>query len=419
MLKKIIFLSCFLLLLFFATSVSASEASVQISPLQGTYNEDQTFTVDVWVKTGGYSVGQVSADISFSEDFLQVVSISLADYFKSTNEYGVNNFDNEKGNIHVEGEIENGLKEDGSLATITFKVKKSGTARIDLFKTTRVLTTDNLTIPLRTADSVYQLEKKGTTSVNIQQVNITETDEGGYKGISNSISTSSILIGQPPQLFGKTDTPNALIEFDVDQGLAIGKTTADQQGDWNWSLSRRLLPGIYAVKITATNPQDKKKKETDWQEVEMRIMDVSRQLYKIIVVSSTLPKNVYPNSKLPINFKIINLGNASSTNQLKNTFRVSYYIEDPSRSLIYDNQEDVVFTGQDVTLTREIEISKEAVKGNYTIYATMKLDDELVSMDSATFKVRASTYKYLIIGVALVAVFFVGWAVFRKLKTRK
>lgn len=426
MLKRIFFL-CFLSFLFsiflFAGIAHAGTASIQISPLQGRYETGEKFTVKVWLKVGDYAISDVSADISFSEDFLEVISLKLADVFEAAGKYGKNNYDNEKGNIHLEGKASAGMKEDGSLASIVFKVKKKGSSRVELVKTSKMRTPEGLQIPIKIASSLYQLSESGSAASqsNVSQP-ASETavfDEGGPTGIANYVSaSSSVLIGQPPYLAGQTDTAGARIEFDIDEGLAIDRVYADQDGNWSWYLPRNLLPGVYAVKVTAINPQDSKKRKVDWQEVEVRILDASRSLYKIAIVSSTLPKKVSSGAKLPFTIKISHAGSTGDDKQLQNTFTISYYIEDANHGIIYDNQESAVFTGSDLKLGRVAEIDKKAVNGQYTIYASMKLGDDLISVDSATFKVRGSLFKYFIIaGLLMVAAITVGMLFKRVKKT--
>lgn len=408
-----LFLSFLFFLFLFVRAANAGTASMQISPLQGRYEVGEKFTVNVWLKTGDYAIGQVVTDVSYSEDFLEVVSLKLADIFEATNKYGKNNYDNEKGNIHIEGKASVGMREDGRLASIIFKAKKNGSGRVEVVKTSKIYTLESLQIPLKISSSLYQLSVSGgaASQSDVQQAddNVIVSDEGWLVGITNSISTSSVLIGQPPYLAGKTDAASARIEFNIDEGLAVDRVYADQDGNWSWYLPRNLLPGVYAVKITAINPQDSKKRKIDWQEVEVRLMDVSRSLYKIAVVSSTLPKKISTGAKLPFTLKISHVNSAGDSKQLQNTFIVAYYIEDASHSIVYDEKETVNFTGSDLKIDRVAEVDKDAVEGQYTIYTSMKLGDDLISADSATFTVRGGSFKYfIIIGLLAVIVIIIG-----------
>ena len=96
MFKKTVFFFFLFSLFLFLGIANAGTASMQISPLQGRYAVGQKFTAEIWLKTGEYIIGQVVADVSFSEDFLEVVSLKLTDAFEATNKYGKNNYDNAK-----------------------------------------------------------------------------------------------------------------------------------------------------------------------------------------------------------------------------------------------------------------------------------------------------------------------------------
>lgn len=112
-------------------SQAAGFATLLLGPSTGTFIVGNTFTVSVFLDTGGESANALDIYVAFPPDKLQVVSPSTG---KSI--IGVwtsqPSFDNQKGNIHFQGGIPNpGINTtNGLISTITFRAKIPGRAVI-------------------------------------------------------------------------------------------------------------------------------------------------------------------------------------------------------------------------------------------------------------------------------------------------
>ena len=121
----------------------ASAASIFVGPSSGTFTIGSTFTVSIYLNTGGQFVNAVEANLSFPPDKLQVVSptagTSLVRVWVSQPTYS-----NVDGTLRFQGAIPSpGIStESGLISTVTFRVKSVGTAVVKVLDTSRVLLND-------------------------------------------------------------------------------------------------------------------------------------------------------------------------------------------------------------------------------------------------------------------------------------
>lgn len=121
----------------------AAETSLYLAPASGTFTIGSTFTVSVFVNTGGDNVNAVEADLKFNPEKLQVVSPTAGGSVIAvwvaqptySNALGVVNF---KGGIPTPGiNTDSGL-----ISTITFRVKSIGTATVRFTDQSKILRDD-------------------------------------------------------------------------------------------------------------------------------------------------------------------------------------------------------------------------------------------------------------------------------------
>ena len=139
--KIIIFFA--LILFSFAAHAQNSGTSLYIVPSAGTYAVGDTLTVSLYVNTAGSSINAIEAGLTFPPDKLQIVSPSAG---KSVIELWVGqpSFSNSVGTVNFQGTIPNpGLNTArGLISTITFRVKSTGKAVIDITDNSKVLLND-------------------------------------------------------------------------------------------------------------------------------------------------------------------------------------------------------------------------------------------------------------------------------------
>lgn len=425
--------------------LAATEGALYLSPLTAQYEVGDQFRAQVWLKVGGYQIKRVDIGISYPEDFLEVialqpnpnVSASPADI----------SFDNKKGSIKFVGNLTESFSEDSSLTSILFKVKSKGTGRVDLIKTTEIFTEEDLPVPLRLSGGLYTLKlpKAGTSPK--QQSLETEiekmiSDEPPVVTISNSLSQDSILRGEELRLLGVTTLPGARIEFSVDDGLVIDKVFANGAGEWEWSPSANLPPGVYAVKITAVNPREETEKFVEWIEIEVNNFEVTKSLYKIKI--DTKASRFRPGEILPFVLRVFKVGFVADSSTTTGAVGletlatdeeaadeieaetinpmppqkglVRYRVEDSNQNILEENEEEVVISGVELVLEKQVDLPVDAVLGIYNIYAELIFNDEPIDFAGTEFTVRGglSSYKIELFFGGVVILLFILYFVWLK-----
>ena len=145
---------------FFNFAKAATGASIFLGPSNGTFTVGSTFTVSVYVNTGGNSVNAIEVNLSFPPDKLQVVSPSTG---KSLMQFWVTqpSYSNEQGTIKFQGTVPTpGINTDsGLISTVTFRVKNTGQAIVRVLDKSKVLLNDGKGTDIlgETAGGVYTL----------------------------------------------------------------------------------------------------------------------------------------------------------------------------------------------------------------------------------------------------------------------
>ncbi|MEK9173566.1 MAG: cohesin domain-containing protein, partial [Patescibacteria group bacterium] len=136
------------------------QASVFVGPASGTFTVGSTFTVSVYVNTGGQAINAIEANLAFPPDKLQVVAPSAG---KSLVQIWVNQptYSNDSGILKFQGTIPSpGINtESGLISTVTFRVKSTGTATVRVMDTSRVLLNDGKGTDIlgQTTSGIYSL----------------------------------------------------------------------------------------------------------------------------------------------------------------------------------------------------------------------------------------------------------------------
>jgi hypothetical protein len=137
-----------------------SPSSLFVGPSSGTFTVGSTFTISIYVNTGGNFINAIEANLSFPPDKLQVVSPTAG---KSIIQMWVvqPTFSNSEGSLKFQGAIPTpGINtEAGLISTITFRVKSTGTAALRFLDSSRVLLNDGRGTDVlgQTTDGLYAL----------------------------------------------------------------------------------------------------------------------------------------------------------------------------------------------------------------------------------------------------------------------
>ncbi|MBI4085097.1 MAG: hypothetical protein HY432_01140 [Candidatus Liptonbacteria bacterium] len=145
---------------FFSGVSAEAAASLYLAPPSGTFTLGSTFTVSIYVNTGGQAINAIEANLSFPADKLQVVSPTTG---KSLIQIWVAqpSYSNIDGTLKFQGAIPTpGINTDaGLLSTITFRVKSIGTATLRILDDSKVLLNDGRGTDVlgQTTDGIYYL----------------------------------------------------------------------------------------------------------------------------------------------------------------------------------------------------------------------------------------------------------------------
>ena len=133
-------------MIFFASPLflahAAGGASLYVQPSSGTFTVGSTFTVFIYVDTGGQYINAVDANLMFPPSKLQVVSPNSGKSFIQ-DWVGQPSYSNTEGTLSFQGAVPTpGINTDaGLISTVTFRVMQPGTAALQ-FGDSKVLLND-------------------------------------------------------------------------------------------------------------------------------------------------------------------------------------------------------------------------------------------------------------------------------------
>lgn len=150
----LLFLLCLL-----SSPLDLRAAALSLSPPAGTFTVGSTFDLSIFIDSNNENINAVAANLQFPPDKLQLVSPTVG---KSVVGVWVTapQFNNQTGQINLEGVIPGGLKtSQGLLTTLTFRVKSVGTAVVKFLNQSKVLLNDGIGTDSLAAiqNGIYQL----------------------------------------------------------------------------------------------------------------------------------------------------------------------------------------------------------------------------------------------------------------------
>jgi len=152
-------LFCIAIFTFCIFAIKAADAAVlSVSPSSGAFTVGSVFKAQVLLDTEGEEVNALDVRLLFPPDKLQVISPSAGKSILSIWTTPPK-FDNQKGEIMLQGGIPNGISvSQGLITTISFRVKQTGIATVRFGDASRVLLNDGkATDSLRdTQNGVYE-----------------------------------------------------------------------------------------------------------------------------------------------------------------------------------------------------------------------------------------------------------------------
>jgi len=126
----------------FPSFVKGADADLYLSPSSGSFLTGSTFTVSVFLNTGGNEINTVWAELEFPPEILQITSptagMSFIKEWLTPPSYS-----NEKGIISFRGGIPGGISTSaGLVSSVTFRAVASGVAKIKFSQASKILLND-------------------------------------------------------------------------------------------------------------------------------------------------------------------------------------------------------------------------------------------------------------------------------------
>jgi hypothetical protein len=177
---------------FVLTANSAYAADVLLSPASGSYNQGQTFTVNVTADPKGDSINAVEADLKFDPAVLSVVSVgkegSAFSLWTTEPE-----FSNSAGTIAFGGGSPTPFSSRSTLMTVTFRALAEGSGSVS-FGTASALAADG-----RGTD-VLDASTGGTYTVTVGETPVTPEPTAEPEPVDEAgDSSAAISFGDPPR----------------------------------------------------------------------------------------------------------------------------------------------------------------------------------------------------------------------------
>jgi len=137
--KPLLILLSLILSLTIISNARAQSASLYLSPSSGSFLAGSTFSVSIFLDTGGNEINVVFAELKFPPEILQVTSPAAGSSFFAE-WLTPPNYSNERGIISFRGGVPGGITTSaGLVSSITFRTVASGKAKVEFTEGSRVL----------------------------------------------------------------------------------------------------------------------------------------------------------------------------------------------------------------------------------------------------------------------------------------
>jgi len=281
-----------------------SGASLYLQPQSGSFVVGSTFTVSIYLNTGGDNINTVEADLVFPPDKLQVVSPTIGNsFFKIW--FGTPTYSNITGTLNFRGGVPSpGINtSNGLITTITFRAKTTGGATINFTDKSKVLLDDgrgsNILTSKTGANLSLILPPPGGPAVSSP----THPDQNKWYGNSspyfawdsNGVRGYSYILNKEP-----VDVPDDIVDGtdsktnykDLEDGTWFFHIKALGSGSWGGSTHYQVLidktpPALFPITIEPSDRTASRQpviifettdKTSGIDHYEMKLLNVSRSI---------------------------------------------------------------------------------------------------------------------------------------------
>lgn len=217
----------------------AFSASLNFSPSSGIHNQNQNFSVGIFVSSPEVAMNAASATINFPTDKLQVVSISksgsIVDFWAQEP-----NFSNTTGQIKLEGVVLTpGYRgNSGRLLTVTFRGRNTGSAPLTI-SSSSILANDGIGTNIQ----------KSVSSANftIRQVEVKDPEIIKVDDLKPIMDTPKEEVCEPDGIITSSTHPGvvwrrentAIFAWDVDDEVVASRIAFDRNPDTEPNITNR------------------------------------------------------------------------------------------------------------------------------------------------------------------------------------
>ena len=235
-------------------------ASLFLSPPSGTFLSGSTFDVSIFVDTRGVAVNSIELNLKFPPDKLQITKPSTGKSFISI-WASPPIYSNEKGILSFSGGLPSpGINtSSGLISTVTFRARSSGTAKIEILSSSKVLANDGkgTNILQSIIQGVYVIKPKPPDGPSV--FSQTHPDESKWYNNNNfvigwegerGVSDYSFILDSFPQTTpdNTPETKDSATAFEtVEDGFWYFHIKARKMGVWG-------APSHFLIRVDTTPP---------------------------------------------------------------------------------------------------------------------------------------------------------------------
>ena len=179
-----------IILTFFGPHLSAEASTLGLSPNNATLKPGDTFTMGVSINPQGDSIYTAKVSLNFSSDVLEVTNWNFSGGWSALSQSGYDQVDNNGGHLIKTAGYPGGLNNAASFGTVTFRVKKEGSASVTVSNNSALYDENNTNSLTGNASARFTSTAAAPNPSEVQR-GITTSQPVAKNTLSKSVSKST------------------------------------------------------------------------------------------------------------------------------------------------------------------------------------------------------------------------------------